>query len=582
MLGTRSTFVGVLGVVVSLAISSARAQTAPPAIAPAPLQTNPIPGVTPGGTPNITPPAATPNAPLGAEDGRSVQVESVEIDGVTVYSTEQTQELFAALHTGTVTVGQISEAAQALQVRYRDDGYVLTKVTASLAPKDGGVVVKVSVVEGYIASVKLDGDVGPVGNLIYRELAHLLDIRPVRLQDIERYALLVQDLPGITVHTVLQAMPADPGAVEMIAQVERKPFDASFSDDNRGSKPLGPNELLVGAAANSFSELGDRTELTIFNTPFDNEETYGQASFDGHIGGEGTKFHGYIGYGVIEPGYTLRSLGYKTRLFQTGIGIEYPLVRTRAWSLFLDGNFDVSNSVIDLFDFHPGEGFQLSRSDLRVFRFGETTLFQDMIFGEALPAANSINITVHHGAPNFFNGTRDGSNSPSVFGEADDFTKLTFEAMRNQSIATWGTTDLRLFLAAKGQWTGDILPTAEKMLLGGGEYGRGFYSGEVTGDRAIAGTIELRFDQRTDLTLPDESTGISLQYYGFFDGGQTWSTSGDTDHSIESVGLGVRTQLTSNVSLQVEEAERLTRRPTGSDTDREPRHAVFFRLAGSF
>ena len=549
------------------------------------FQTSPIPGVLPGTEPKITPPPALPAAPApGAEGGPAIRISDVKIDGGTVYGAEALDKIFKGLRDGAATQGQVIDAINRLQIKYREDGYFLTKVSGTLenAP-DGGVALVVHIIEGYISSVKLDSTIGPVGNLIYAYLKHLEGIKPLRITDLERYVLLSQNVPGISIRTILKAAKDQSGAVELIAELERKKFDGYIIDDNRGPKTAGPNELLIGLSANSFTSLGERSQIIVYNTPFDDEELFGQASFESMIGAQGLKLKTFAGYGILKPGDILRPAGYKSRLLLAGLDAEYPVIRTRALSLYLDGAFDISQSAIDLNDFTPTADHRASTDNLRILRFGARADIPDSIHGAAYSAADSVNFRVHHGIPELFSGTGNGSARPARPNEVHDFTKLTLELQRTQQLYSWADSTLQLYLAANGQWTSDILPPSEEIFLGGAQYGRGFYNGEVTGDRAVVGTVELRFNDRLEMALFGISAKIGLQYYAFYDDGQSWSLSkGDLSHHLESGGLGVRAQLTENLSAQLEGVKRFTRRPTGTNTSLEPAQALFFRISSQF
>src|SRR5262249_13181131 len=138
--------------------------------------------------------------------------------------------------------------------------------------------------------------------LIYRFLEHLTEIRPVRITDVERYALLAQNVSGMTVRTILRAGGTVPGAVDLIAQVQRKAFDGLITNDNRAPRTAGPNEMLVAFGSNSWTSLGERFQAIIYNTPFNTEQVFGQASIEGFVGSEGLKLKAYVGSGTSEPG----------------------------------------------------------------------------------------------------------------------------------------------------------------------------------------------------------------------------------------------------------------------------------------
>jgi hemolysin activation/secretion protein len=544
---------------------------------------NPIERTLPPAQPEVKPRA---EAPVEAEEpidaGPEIQISSLDIAGVTVYPQAEIASLLQGIAGAKIHTGRIVEAVRNIQAKYRDDGYFLTVARAVITQGPEGARVKVQITEGYISAVKIDGDVGPAGSLVYEYLNHLPDIRPVRFADLERYALLAQNIPGITIRTVLRPSKDEPGAAELVAKVSRKPFDFLLTDDNRGSRAAGPNQLLVGVTANSFTSFGERTQLLIYDTPFDNEQLFGQASVEAFLGSEGFKARAYVGYGLAQPGDVLAETGYKSRLLLAGFSGAYPWIRSRDLSVVLSGAFDLEQSEIDLLGF-DGERHRQSNSHLRILRLSATTDYQDTWLGDSMAGADSATITIHRGVPEL-GGDSNGDPFPARPGERNDFLKLTTELIRVQNLYTWNTDLLALKFAFAGEWTDDVLPPAEKFFLGGNQYGRGFYSGEVTGDRAAAGTIELQFNDPVETELFGENFNLGFQYYAFFDIGQAWDLGqGDPSHHLESVGVGLRLSVTDNVSVQLEGVKRYTVRPNGNDlVSRENELAGFFSLIARY
>ena len=109
----------------------------------------------------------------------------------------------------------------------------------------------------------------------------------------------------------------------------------------------------------------------------------------------------------------------------------------------------------------------------------------------------------------------------------------------------WDGASVGLMGLFTGQWSGDILPPAEQFYLGGARFTRGYYSGQVPGDKALAATVELQLNTGFETTLFAKSFDIAQQFYLFYDWGETWQNL-STDHAamINSAGGGVRTQLT--------------------------------------
>jgi hemolysin activation/secretion protein len=183
-----------------------------PALAQAPAVVNPVPQGSP--VPRILPPAPpavgpgtviTPPSPPAAEvPNQPVRVSDVEVEGVTAYPQPEITQLTAGLIGPAVPLPQIDAARQAILQRYRADGYVLTTVSAKL---EANGRLRFVVTEGRIASVKLDGDIGPAGTQVLRFLIRLTEKQPIDSVTLERYLLLAQDVPGVSLRAVLEPPP---------------------------------------------------------------------------------------------------------------------------------------------------------------------------------------------------------------------------------------------------------------------------------------------------------------------------------------------------------------------------------------
>ena len=148
-----------LGFVAWLTAPMAVAQVPPGTVNPVP-QGSPIPRVLPPappsiGAPSVIPPVAAPGAEV---PNKPVRVDSVAVEGVTAYPPAEITGLTTGLVGPSVPLPTIDAARQAILQRYRSDGFVLTTVSVRL---DSNYHLNFVVTEGRIASVKLDGDIGP-------------------------------------------------------------------------------------------------------------------------------------------------------------------------------------------------------------------------------------------------------------------------------------------------------------------------------------------------------------------------------------------------------------------------------------
>jgi hemolysin activation/secretion protein len=541
----------------------------------APLTTSPIERAQPEAQPRAVPPLLPTPAPGAPEvpAGPPVTIQAVDVQGATAYKPGELEPYYSGIIGKSVPLGQVSTVLQQIQGRYRNDGYVLTVVRGTVEPVDGRATLRIRVVEGFISDVKIDGDIGPAGILVYNFLNKLTSIRPVNIADIERALLLAQDVPGVSVRAVLRPGTGEVGAVELVGQVGRKPFGGYVQYDNRGAPFAGPHELLVGAQANSFTSAGERTEIILYDTPFNKQQMFGQIDVEGFVGARGLKLRAYAGYGPSEPGRPLSELGFRSRLTLAGVSAAYPIIRTRPLSLSVSLAFDVSRAEISEDPFGTGDRLRSSLDELRIVRLGETLDFQDQTFGTGLVSANTVALTVSEGLSAL--GASTTGDRP---GTRIGFFKATGELTRVQNLFGFNGGLVALKLSGGGQYSGDILPSNEKYFLGGTKFGRGYFSGEITGDRALGATAELQLNTSTSWPVT-----LGLQPYLFYDKGWAWNLAqGDLNEHVASVGVGVRINLTQQISLELEGDRRLNRRPTGAEVSPLSPYAGFVTLIARF
>ena len=536
-----------------------------PALPPNPVpQGSPIPRVLPPAPPSVGPGTVIPppTAPGAELPNRPVRVTSVAVEGVTAYPQPDIAQLTAGLVGPAVPLPQIDAARQAILQRYRADGYVLTTVSANL---DANGRLRFVVTEGRIASVKLDGDIGPAGTQVLRFLNRLTEKQPINSVTLERYLLLAQDVPGVTLRAVLEPSTDQPGALNLIAQVSRKPVSGLATIDNRAFNETGPIEMLGLIDLNSFTEYGEKTEFSYYHA-FPNSQNFGQVSSEAFIGASGLKGRIYGGAGPTNPTGALGQIGYNGVTNVFGTQLSYPVIRSRQQTLNVYGGFDGLDSTITTTT--TGVRATASFNSLRVLRLGEDYALSDLWLGADRSAINALSVRLSQGMK-LLGATTDGDAATSPRqGEQTGFTKVNFETSRTQTLfSPWAGSSVALMGLLTGQWTNVILPPAEQFYLGGAQFTRGYYAGQVAGDKALAATVELQLNDGFETTLFGRSLNISNQYYVFYDWGETWQNL-STDHAamINSAGGGVRTQLTRYVEVDFEGLARFNRFPNGGNT----------------
>ncbi len=539
------------------------AAIAPAFAAPPPPLGSPLAGIRPPAAPSTAPPlpgAAEPAAIAPSAANEFFALDTVRLEGITAYPASETDPLLAGLTGPHVSLARIEAARSALLMRYRRDGYVYATVRARISAR----ALVFYVVEPHVVGVKLSRDIGPAGTRVLEFLDHLADGRLLKQSDLERWVLLANDIPGVSVRVVLDPSATDPGALTLRAIVTRQAVSGSIRADNRAYQNTGPEELLSVVDLNSFTSLGEQSEFSIYHT-FNNTDNFGQFSEQFFIGGSGLNMKLYFGYGEELPSGSLRQIGYDgiTRVF--GGALNYPLIRSRAHDLILSALFDGIES--DILYSALGPGSRASFESLRVLSLNAADTLSDGWLGATMPALNVSGASIAQGLPILGASPNGGPQLPRL-NENIAFTKGDLRIDRVQTLFSPFAVDtqpatVQLELAAEGQYTHDILPPEEEFYLGGPQFNRGFYYGQVTGDKAITAKVE---PQLVTALPPLPYWGLRPQatFYGFFDWGETWQNqAADPGHILRSLGGGVRLALGALYEIDLEGVSRLTRTPNG-------------------
>jgi hemolysin activation/secretion protein len=566
---------GVAAAMAVLVVAAPAAAQSPP-VPPG----SPLPGIMPSAPIKVGPGLALPpaGALVNTAPETPVRVRSVAVEGVTVYSPDVIAALVGGLEGDAVPMARIEDVRLGLLRRYRNDGYPLVRVDSRL---DRTGALRFVVTEGRIVDVKLDGDIGPVGSKVLGILNHLTEVTAIDVATLERYLLLAQDIPGVSMQTVLRPSDTDPGALTLIAQVKHTPVSGLVTADNRAFYKTGPEQGLAVVRLDSMTSLGERSEFSFYRSLLNPTQIFGQAAVEFLPGTTGLRVRLYGGSGNTLPCCDLRAIGYDGNTTVFGGEVSYPLIKARSQSLSLVGAFDATESEVT--------SERTTYDSTRVLRAGADYALQDTLLGDGRPAVNLASARVSQGIPGpWLGASRYGDIDAGRTGERFDFTKFSGGVSREQTLfVPWDGATVSLLDLVTGQVSNSPLPPAEEFYLGGSIFTRGFYSGEVAGDNALAVTTELRLNTGFDTTLFSHAFNVGAQFYGFYDWGQTWQNLATDKSSIvvRSAGGGVRLTVTRNVEIDVEGVARLTLNPTSAPSGTVknlPAQAFYWRLLGRF
>jgi hemolysin activation/secretion protein len=506
--------------------------------------------------PEVAVPEAAPSrAPAGAEKIQFV-LTGLDIEGATVYSQADLEQLYAEFLGKEVTLAQVYDIAAEIQRRYRRDGYFLTRVILPPQTAREGRL-RVVVIEGYINDVQIQGDIGPVEEKANLYLAHVLGERPLKLKTLERFLLLVRDIPGVTVDGILKPAPDTPGAAQLVASVERKRFDGFGLVDNIGTTFTGNWEIAAGAMSNSFTRLGEQISITgLLSDPHkgtgsdEDNQWVGQLSVSLRPGSQGQYVEFLGSYGDSNPGDIISQFDFDSKELLLSATGGYPIIRSRQVNLSAELGFDYINSDTDIFN-----SVKFSRDRLRVLHLSATGDVRDKWRG-----ANVASLGIRQGISVLDASNSNDDTSRPNSNASGTFTSLQASASRLQAI----TGPYAAFLSIGGQYSFSDLLSDEEFGVGGVRFGRGYDAKELSNDDGVGLTGELQFTRPSKL-WPLES----YQLFAFYDFGAVWDHSSRQSDSLSSGGGGVRVWAAHDTSVALQLAKPLTRDSQRADGDRD-------------
>jgi hemolysin activation/secretion protein len=514
------------GVSAALICSSANAD--------GPLRGNPVDSLPALEKPGPREPQPTLQAPtpeqqaINARLAQRIVPRYFDVVGVHALPFDQVSALLTPLANHEVTVAQLVQQTDRITALYRESGYPLSFAVVQNQAFANGVVT-VTVVEGYVGKVTINGDLGGARDRLNSLAEPITAEKPLTQKTLERALNLMRMVPGVSFTPALDLPRRADGASELVLNAQRKPFSATGGvvDLGTGMQPL------VNVAANSLTPLGEQTRLTA-SVPFNTDDVRyvaGEVTVPIASNGLALKLDGYH-YQAKPQDDTVEALGFDRKVTndRIGIAVSYPFLLNNQSSL----TGSLGMYAVNAQDRYDQRGSNLwLQQDTRVR--AATSELRFITVGPA--RSTDVSLGVSKGFTGL--GARkeiDSNYGYSAVPNVDlDFTRFNLNGKQSFVLpAQFGVT-----LAAAGQFTDNVLPSSEQISFGSWRFGMGYPQGEMSGDKGVGMSAELnrRF-----------STGwqylSAVQPYALVDYARTWYNAKNlqpynTKH-LSSVALGMR------------------------------------------
>lgn len=468
----------------------------------------------------------------GPQDEKPLfRLKQVQIEGASALTAAQLSDAYVPYLDRDLSAQDLAAVAAAITAQYRAAGFHLSR--ALIQPQDmRSGTLRVTVVEGVIEQVSISGAGAAFG------LEGLLDPltreHPSRLATLERQLLLINERPGVkVVDTTLDETSPGSGRFRLGVKTETWRLYGAAGIDNMGSASSGPWQTSASAALNSMLLPGDSLTISGSFVPGSPREMrYGRIAYDLPLGSDSWRIGVAASHSEIWPGDLRRYLRDRSVADTVEARLAFAPVLSQMQSLWLTASLGITRaSERDFF------------GPLFADRIGIASLAADYKLHLRASSWTYASVTVRKGL-GLIDKQDDSQDWLSRYGASPHFSLINGSLTHYENI----TDNWSIKLAAGGQLASGPLLSSQQYALGGLSFGRGFDAGWISGDDALAGSAELRYDR--SLSLPFLK---GYQLFTFVEGGaaRIKLPGHDLDQSFASVGAGVRLFITEDLNLAV-------------------------------
>lgn len=440
-------------------------------------------------------------------------LKNIKFIGNTVISDAELNNLYKKNINKKISIPQFQKIASDVTAYYRSKGYILSRAILpeqEISQENGNV--KIEIIEGYISEFEIEGDLADK-NKKYLKLygKKLMQDKPLQNINLERYSFLANDLPEADVKVILKPGKGNPGAVKLVFAAECKSYDSFVVVDNYGSRAIGRSSATFSYLQNGILPSSKTGILLKRTRKF--KELWLKAIEHGQLLAANGSYFTFraIKTNVTPDNDAINLSGLNTPACSKSVlfNINHPFIRSQNKNLKGFIEFQGLNSI----GYSNGE---LSFDDkVRSIRTGLNFENHDKYEG-----TNVFLVELSHG----IKGLGANSKKPSrEFGKLS-YSKFNLNYSRIQLLNPIWT----MFFASMGQYSFHQLLSSEQVSFGGKDFGRAYDPSEISGDKGLAGVLEIRYNHR-------------LNPYVFYDLAKVWNLNPNLKMaSISSSGLGVR------------------------------------------
>jgi hemolysin activation/secretion protein len=358
---------------------------------------------------------------------------------------------------------------------YHDHGYPLATAYVPAQTLHDGVV-RIAVVEARYGAVSLQNE-SAVGNYpLNATLSPLQSGQPVSDYTLQRSLLLLSDIPGAIVNSVMRPGTAE-GTSDLLVDVTSAPrYTGTLGVDDYGNAYTDRVRLTGTFDVNGLFHQGDLLDFSGVTSGAD--MNYGRISYRYLLDGQGTTL-GLAASGLnYRLGNGLSDLHAHGTATTQSVNLSQPFIRNTAGNLYAQIEFDHKR----LYD-------NIDIADIETDRHSNSWVAT--VAGDQRDATGITNFNISGAYGRLYL-----DNFQTLFSDyfgartQGSFTKFDYSVSRLQQLNPTNA----FYFGFSGQLANKNLDTSEQFYLGGPNTVRGYDVGVVSGAEGNLATIEFRHD----------------------------------------------------------------------------------------
>ncbi len=484
----------------------------------------------PGATqpPPVVQTATPEQLALQARLAQRIVPRNFDVSGVHAIPFDEVSAILSPLSGKEISLGELVQQVDKITQLYRDKGYPLSFALVQNQTFANGLVV-VTVVEGFISNVRIEGDIGNAQDRLDTLAGPLKEDRPLKQATLERQLNLMRTVPGVKFTPSLDLPRRADGATELVLSATRHPFSLTggVADLGTGMQPL------VNVGASSLTPLGEQVKLTAA-VPFNTDDVkYVMGEISVPIGADGlaVKVDGYH-YDAKPKDDAIEYLGFERRVKndRIGIGVSYPILLSNTRSL---------TGTVGMYAANSKDRYESRNADLWLQQDARVRAANIELRYIQLSEIQTTDITAS--VSKGFDAAGAKKDISSNYGYSAtpildlDFTRYNLNAKQTIALpAQFGLT-----FSGAAQYSSNILPSSEQISFGSWRYAMGYPQGEQSGDKGVGVSAEInrRFGTGWEYLS-------AVQPYALIDYARTWYNNKGlqelNQRHLSSVALGLR------------------------------------------